>query len=894
MKRLISLVISVVLLFSTIPAQLVFAADGTASYDKEITVLTQLGFLNNASRDVDESLSRGEFANILLSFMNADTIDTSGVVITDINEYHDYYPAMCRAIKMGLITGPVTRADDSVSYNEAIKMIVYMLGYNLYALHKGGWPTGYISIAQSIDLLDGVSAAGDIPLTYGDALVLLYNAVCTDVLEPVSIGTDTSYATTEGRTILAQSHRIMKGEGIVESVKGKSIEKDIDLSENEVMIDGFLFKTDLSEFNDYVGMNVLYWYNTDKNTVCAVYPENNEVIKVDAEDAYTFSNRTLYYSAYSDSHPNGVEKKILISQTASVLYNDVVIDSFSDSYFLNKQGEFTFIDNNGDGAIDVVLLDVTDDYVVKNVDTYSQTIYDLYDENLSLCISDESGADVSLVDSFGREMLLSELMRYDVISVKRSYDGSKITAIYSNHEVRGSVEGVSTTGEGKMYVTIRGTEYETTPAFAGNEILKIGEWGVFGITATGKIACINRSFNTEGSFYGYLINAAAGQGLDATYKLRLLTQQGEVAAVSLAKRVNIDGKSENASDVYALLGGSALTPQPVIYDVNADGYISRLDTLVYNSATETVDSLTELYSCFETGYDESGNVVETASETLEWRSGTGIFGSKIPTHANTILFTVGSSKNSPDEDFQVRKLSSLGLNYYSFKAYKTVGDSPLADIIVMNSGSSYVAADDDYFLISNITEGVDENGDVVTKLYLYKKSVESVMYVKDKTVLQNAKWSEAADNELPLNHTFVPGDIIRFTTDTSGFINRIELIYDRAGNEFYTPTYYNTEGASASVRISFNEVYQQYNGKLFVHKGPIPDGTESVGLENLECYNASNFTFLIFDPDDRENIIKTGNITDISDYKTTGQGSMIFLQTTYTSGGFVIIYRNLQ
>ena len=894
MKRLISLIISVVLLVSAMPVHYAFADDNTISYDKEITVLTQLGFLASPPQSMEESPTRGQFAGILLSLMNLDSMDTSGVVITDINEYHDYYPSMCRAIKSGLITGPVTRADDAVTYNEAIKMTVSMLGYNLYALHKGGWPTGYISVAQSIDLLDGVSATGDLNLKWSDALSLLFNAIRTDVLEPVSIGTDTSYATAEGRTILAQNHRIMLAEGIVESVKGKSVENDRSLGENDVVIDSFYFKTDFSEFKDYVGMNVLYWYNTDTNTICAVYPENNDVIKVNAEDVYSFSDRTLYYSVEDASKPNGMDKKISLSQTATILYNDIVLDSFSDSYFLNKQGEFTFIDNNSDGNIDVVLLDVTDDYVVKSIDTYSETIYDLYDENLSLSVSDKSGADVSLVDSFGREMFLSELMRYDVISVKRSYDGSKITAIYSNHEVRGAVESVSTTGDGKMHVTIRGTEYETTPAFAQNEKLKIGEWGVFGITATGKIACINRSFNAEGSFYGYLIDAAKGQGLDASYNLRLLTQQGEVATVSLAKRVNIDGEPKTASDVYTALGGSALTPQPVIYDINADGNISRLDTLVYNSATETDDSLAELYSCYETSYDESGNLVETASETLEWRSGTGIFGSKIPTHANTILFEVGSSKTSPDEDFHVGKLSSLGLNNYSFKAYKTVGDSPLADIIVMQSGGSYGQAEDDYFLISNITEGVDEDGNVVSKLYLYKKAVESVMYVRDKAVFQNAKWSGAADNELPLNHTFVPGDIIRFNTDASGFINKIELIYDRVANEFYTTTWYNTPGASASVRISFNEVYQQYNGKLFVYKGPIPDGTESVSLDNLECYNASSFTFLIFDPDDRENIIKTGNITDISDYKTTGQGSMIFLQTTYTSGGFVIIYRNLQ
>lgn len=891
MKRLISLTISILLILLSVFPHISFASDADdAALEKEITILTQLEFLKSIPENIDGTVTRGEFTQILISVMNGDIINVSDVMITDINEFHDYYPAMSRAIKLGLVNGPVTRADDAITANEAIKMIVCMLGYNDYALHKGGWPNGYLSIAQSIDVLEGISAYGDNWLKWSDAIILLYNAICTDVLEPISIGQDVSYATIDGRTILTQSHNIKADSGIVEAVKGKSLERDEALNVGDVIISSGKFTSDFTDLSQYVGMNVIYWYDAN-NVLRAIYPENNNVVKVNAESVYDIKDRKLVYDEDIPGKNQPVEKEISFSQKATILYNDAVIDTFDNSYFLNKQGEFTFIDNDDDRKYDVIMLDVTDDYVVKTVDTYTSTIYDFYDDSKSISLSDKNNAEISFVDSYGREMLLSELMRYDVISVKKSYDGKKITAIFSNLEIRGEVEGVSQSG-GKMYVTVRGTQYETTPDFAKYEKLKNGEWGVFGITATGKIACINRSFTAEGSYYGYLIKAGAETGLDSQYKFKILNQNNEIVILPAAEKLTLDGVSVDSQTAYNSFGGADTKSQPIIYDVNKDGLIKNIDTVAYNEGAEYRDSLKEMYNCFDSSTDEDGNVVETPRTSLEWRN--PIFGSKIATHAGTVFFKVASSNNAPDEEFQTEKLSSLPMENFSFKAYKSVEDSPIADIIVMYSSDVSAASGNTYYLVSKITEAIDEDGNPSTKLYVYNGKNEEVFYLKDKSVFQNAKWVDATSDESPLNHSFVSGDIIKLTNGVDGYVNKIELVYDRVGNKFYTSTYYNTPGANAMVRISFNEVYLNYSGTLLVHKGPIPEGTDSLSYDNLETYNASNFTIMIFDPDDRAEPVRVGNITDISDYKTTGKGSMIFLQTTYTASGKIIIYRNLQ
>ena len=894
MKKILSLLIitSLILLSTFSNISLAAEADSSAPV-KEMTILTQLELVKELPENMDSTVSRGRFTQILIKMMNMDSLDASGTVITDINEFHDYFPTMSRAIKLGLVNGPVTRPDDAVKSNEAIKMIICMTGYNQYALHKSGWPIGYQAVARDIGLLKGVSAIGDVELSWNEAIRLLYNAICVDVLEPEYIGEEsTNYNSTEGRTILSQAHGIVSGEGIVESVNGKSLENYDGLKSNEVIIDNQKFTTAFEETRDYVGYNVEYFYDSETKALCAIYPENNKVLKVNAESVIEVNDRVITYEEPVHGKNVGDIKEVKFTQLATILYNDVVVDNFNTSYFMGKQGEITFIDNDEDGKYDVIMLDITDDYVVKIADVYSETIYDMYDPSKSICLSDKDGQDISFVDRYGNPMLLSELLRYDVISVKRSYDGKKVTAIFSNLEARGTVEAVDVTN-GKMYITIRGKRYETTADFQKYESVKSGEWGVFGVTTTGKIACVNRSFAADGATYGYLIKAKAGSGLDTSYKFRILSQTGEIVILTLAKKLVLDGTSMKASEAFDYVGGDLTKSQPIIYEVNKDGYLSNIDTATYNEGGENRNTLREMYNCYNVSYDEDGNAVETPRTTLEWRN--TIFGSKIATSGNTVFFKVASSRDASDEEFGIATASTIPQQkYYSFKAYKKVEDSPIADVIILSNSDVGEDTGSNHYIISGISEALDKEGNNATKVDVFFGRNQQSYYIKDKSILANAKWFEADATESGLNHNFVPGDIIKITADSDGYITNIELIYDRVQNQFYTSLYYNTPGANALVRISFNEVYQNYSGTLVVHKGPIPEDSGEIGFDKLETYNANGFTVLICDPDDRNEVIKLGTLSDLSDYKTTGKGSMIFLQTAYTSNGTIVVYRNLQ
>ncbi len=892
MKRITALVVSLILVLSALCCPVITSAAESADVDMEATILNQLGFLRSIPEDLSQTVTRGEMVQIIVDMMNGSIIEATGAVITDINEFHDYYPAMTRAIKLGLVTGPVTRPDDAVTYNEAIKMLICMLGYNEYALHKGGWPSGYNIMANSIGLLDGINAVGSTPVTYGDAIRLLYNAIGIDVLEPVNIGQeDVQYGTREGRTILVQTLDIQTAEGVVEAVNGKALYGDREMEGSRVIIDGLKLSHDFVNMSDYVGYKVEFYYDINTKAVKAFYPVENNVKVVDAEAVYEYADNVIWYDGEDFK-----EEKVSFSKGAIILYNDVVIEDFSGEYFKDKQGEFKFVDNDGDGKYDVIFLDITEDYVVKVADAASGMVYDYYDTTRTVCLADKEDMNVKFIDEFGRDMLLSELMRYDVISVKKSLDGKNVIAIYSNSEVRGAVEASGITN-GRSYVVIDGVTYDTTDGFAKHEKLKLGEWGVFGLTSTGKVASINRGFASDGTSYGYLINGKPTAGVVVEYKYRVLSQNGGVISLTSAQKVNVDGKSMSAADAYAYLGGENIAPQPIVLETNKDGLLARIDTIIYNPETEIRDSLSEMYNGYDTTIDEDDNIVETSRQTLEWRSGTGIFGSKIATSSNTVLFKVAKDKNAPDEEFGVSKLSELGSSnaYYTVKAYKTVADSHMADIIVLYSSAVSGDTGNTTYVVSEISQSMDSKENAVTKIVAYANRNASELYVKDESILSNIKWYKAGTADAALDHELAPGDIIMISKDAEGYVSSISLIFDIHNKRFYSSTNYDGQNANAQFRISYNEVYSVYSNNILVHKGPITE--EPIDAEGrpdytkLESYNAGGFTILVYDPEARDNPVRVGTVADLSDYKTTGEGSKIFLQSAYTTNGKIVVFR---
>ncbi|MBQ8764900.1 MAG: S-layer homology domain-containing protein, partial [Clostridia bacterium] len=67
--------------------------------------------------------------------------------------------------------------EDQVTYEQAIKMIVVALGYELDAQAKGGWSTGYLAVAAREGITKNSNGVVGTPAARGTIAVLVYNSL---------------------------------------------------------------------------------------------------------------------------------------------------------------------------------------------------------------------------------------------------------------------------------------------------------------------------------------------------------------------------------------------------------------------------------------------------------------------------------------------------------------------------------------------------------------------------------------------------------------------------------------------------------------------------------------------------------------------------------------------
>ncbi len=111
----------------------------------------------------NKTVTREEFATIICRLLdeeeNALAIKTSPFNDVASNRWSAGYIA--RAAELGIINGYGNGKfgpEDPVTVAQAAKMLVCAWGYGDNAVEAGGWPDGYVSIAEDLGILNGVKS----------------------------------------------------------------------------------------------------------------------------------------------------------------------------------------------------------------------------------------------------------------------------------------------------------------------------------------------------------------------------------------------------------------------------------------------------------------------------------------------------------------------------------------------------------------------------------------------------------------------------------------------------------------------------------------------------------------------------------------------------------------
>lgn len=762
----------------------------TPGFSEASDFLTMLGIIDFKNSDDDNiynpgrEVSRAEFSSMIVKMINHPLTTAENDTFTDVDFYGDYGSAIYTALNLGIVSvspDGLFNPQLPITYETAAKMAVSALGYDKLAKTKGGYPYGYITVANELDILDGT----DFEFTLYDALLLISNSLRADIWSVGAItGDDIVYRKQEGKNLLTENFRLTYTGGVVTTAGLYSMNKDYNLKENMIEIGGVLYKCATVGIEKYLGFQIDAWYN-DKKEVVALFPDsNNTSVTIDADDIDTYSDFTL------QTYINGKEGKYKISKSYSFVKNGRYFEQ-SDDDFKFDNGTLTLVDNNGDRSYDLVVAKVYTYLDVVAINEIDKIVYDTKQPDKTLTLDADTLSNIRMYDY--RNNLYSEA-DFDSIEVGSlleilQSDDKELTEIVvlSKNKIEGIVQEI-----GDEYIVLDGASYKVDSHFYKiGDIFTLGEKARFSLSSEGRI--VTKISFDDSMKYGYFLNYKASSGaLDSAPLIKLLTTTNQIQIFELAENVIFDSEKIPCTGERIrnkLMISDAPRYQIIKYNVDSEDRINVIDTALLSSDgnirtdLEGNDCLTQYISKGAALYKDSGVIAPFGKF-----AGGAIF--SVPED-----LTLGNIYS--DDFFVCRGTSDLSnddqltIDIYDYTEHYVPG---AAVIYVMKGAAGSTATPGDNatpYMVEAVTEALDRDSTPTVKLTLCSET-EYLYYTVSSTVYDEL----LASDKIPSK-----GDIIRVSLDSYGEVNGIarDVILNSDG----TFTINFTDGVRQNVRDIF-------------------------------------------------------------------------------------------
>ncbi len=182
MKKII---ISILIILSIIGngAVLAFTDIDDSDLQETVSELSKFNIINgyeDGSFKPNNNITRAEFSKIICTAGIYDMIIENPNTFTDVPITHWATDYIYTAKNVGIINGTsetTFEPEAYITYEQAIKMVVAALGYNDEAAEKGGYPDGYIAIANELGILSGIQFVKTDYATRADIARIVRNAL---------------------------------------------------------------------------------------------------------------------------------------------------------------------------------------------------------------------------------------------------------------------------------------------------------------------------------------------------------------------------------------------------------------------------------------------------------------------------------------------------------------------------------------------------------------------------------------------------------------------------------------------------------------------------------------------------------------------------------------------
>ena len=730
---------------------------------KSFNILSQMGFIDNNS-EPSSDMTRLEAAKMLAAIFKVSQLSFSEQMpFSDVNGDS----SVMALYKMNAISAATSfNPNENITAIQFIKMLFNLLGYENQAEYAGGYPSGYYQLAAGKGLLKGLSGGQNDSLTYLTASKIVINAFNLPVVQMISMKDgNMRYSTYENETFLSLIFSMKKGRGILTATPLTGLfSQNSYTPDGKVKIGSTEFKTGSLDIEKYIGYSLEYYYTDVDSEYTLRYAEpeagNNTVMTFLPSDIKKIEGRIITYMA-NDKYVN-----IKISDSADFIFNGCNA-TYSPNDLRISSGSVKLVDNDSNGTYDVVVVESYISLVVGAVVLNDEKIFDQYKIHNPIELRNSDIVNISLD---GNKLELDDILGLDVISVAQSKPisgKSRFTdIIVYNEVVEGAVDEIYSDDEGDFAI-VSGTRYKKSNYY--NSALQIGMTNEFKagqeitmyIDAFGNIVGADNISDGDMSF-AYLVSSSIKSPIDNDVKLKLFTSDGEFLELQLADKIELNKASVKLA---ALLGdgnifqNNTAVPQLVRFSLNQDEQINKLTTAFSYSGEADLDSFKKQGILSKSiKYDVGVYNINTYSLCPNSSSAAPAF----YMDTRTVVFDIPLDDKNNDDLYQIRSVSSFSNEerMYNAMAY---GESKyhLAKAVIIESDNSgtFDNTDIPLFLVEKISSVVDDNGNIVQKLYgATRRDVDSVLYTKSADTLDGVKSGDVI--QIKVN---AAGDILSYS-----------------------------------------------------------------------------------------------------------------------------------
>lgn len=903
MKRSISLFITIILIFASFASLNVSASSDSSKYQSALDFLEMLNIVNKESVEAEQIVSRGDFAGMIVKTFSAEP-DTYQNIFTDVPASSPNAGYIQTAYNLGIINGFGTGTfspDEPVTYAAVIKMAVAGLGYSRIASALGGFPTGYIVVANDIGLTTGVGGSWNEPMNFSNVCVLLYNLLNSDICDITGVTSgDVTQARQYGISPLVRNFGLSKIEGVVKTSGYASMLTDINIKKSQLTIGSQTFALDIPNPQKYIGRDVVAWYGDDE-IVSLIYvkPQNNVVvIPADEVDDYnnfelkTFNSQTNKETNYS------------IKKGYTFILNGRGKEPLQSDFFFNE-GTIELIDNDADNVYDVVYARKMEYIVATTIDSLNGMIYDINYGGKSLALKNNDGYYyfLEIIDKNGNVFkgTIDDLSLDNVIMYAKSPDGKFIEAMACKQTVQQTVEEVS-----DNHVTLGGETFKINSYFKNYAQIKPGVSATFLLAPDGTLSAFQLP-RTDSMSYGYFIDFFNNtNGVASNVQVELLTSTGAKLIATLSDKIILDDERYSATSTFVentFMSGNVPIYQVIRYKLDENGRIAVIDT---SKKFESVNPDYTLYDKYKpVEYTQNSLLQYISKKSSFWHAESKVFSPHAIVGDNTVMFSVPqklaseSDKRYDEDDFTLLNTSMMdSYGTFTIDAYDLNNQLEPGVIVFYNpnAGDSLSVHEQSALgMIDKVSRGINDEGETVHLISIwtdgryYDYSIDEETYSKilSTNALTDAEKKYRSD-------VIMRGDIVRIAVDVRGEIKALSV------DGRYNPVKKMaeiTDNAPKDGQIDDSV----YSGRVYSHSANhlsliVDDSFYSSGhsdemIDGIAPFGIRSYaTFCVYDT--KTNVVKTAKLSMLRDALAVGEeeASKIFLKCYSHTIQYIFLY----